>query len=274
MLDWGSPPTSTADSQMLDYSVATTAIDKINQPHPQPFFIAVGFAKPHVPWYVPAEYFDKFTLNDSLQPPTIADDLADVPAPASILAHQPSFQAPREDTHARVTAPANNQWDAAVRGYLAAISFVDGQIGRVIDALNASPYKNDTIVVFTSDHGFHLGEKEHWHKATLWERALRVPLIFSGPASSRAESSRPVDLTAIYPTLTALTGVPAPTSGFDNVSIAPLLRNPSGAAPRPYALSTYFNGVEGAQGKAGIRSGARASGTPSTPTAAMSSTTS
>ena len=249
--DWGSPPSSDTDSEMLDYTVATAAIEKINQAHPRPFFIAVGFAKPHVPWYVPAKYFNKFTLSNNLRPPTTADDLADIPAPGRVLAHGFGFHNKPRDIHPLVNTATNNQWIAAVRGYLAATSFVDGQVGRVMAALNASPYKNNTIVVLMGDHGYHLGEKEHWHKFALWERTLRVPLIFSGPGIDvGGRSSRPVDLMAIYPTLTELCGVPAPTSGFDNVSIRLLLQEPAALAPRPYALSTYFDGVEGANGKA------------------------
>ena len=79
---------------MLDYTVATAAIEKINQAHPRPFFIAVGFAKPHVPWYVPAKYFNKFTLSNNLRPPTTADDLADIPPPGRVLAHGFGFHNP------------------------------------------------------------------------------------------------------------------------------------------------------------------------------------
>ncbi|MFO1210822.1 MAG: sulfatase [Amaricoccus sp.] len=248
--DWGSPASSDTDSEMLDYQNASTTIANINKAHSRPFFIAVGFGKPHVPWYVPKKYFDKFTVSDNLRPPTIANDLADIPAPGKVLAHGFGFQNPPRDTQPLVDTATNNRWDVAIQGYLASIAFVDGQVGRVMDALNASPYKNNTIVVLVSDHGFHLGEKEHWHKFALWERTLRVPLIFSGPGIAKGESSQPVDLTAIYPTLVELTGVPKPSSGFDNLSIASLLKNPGAAAPRKYALSTYYNGVEGANGKA------------------------
>jgi arylsulfatase A-like enzyme len=101
------------------------------------------------------------------------------------------------------------------------------------------------------DHGGHVGEKEHWQKFTLWERTARTPLIFRGPGIAvNRRSASPVDLMAVYPTLTQLCGVPAPASGFDNVSIRALLQNPGGPAPRAYALTTYWDGVDGAGGKA------------------------
>ena len=249
--DYGTPSSANTDSEMLDYNLATAAIAKINQQHTQPFFIAVGFSKPHLPWYVPASYFNAFALNNNLRPPTIADDLGDVPPPGDVLAHGFGFHNPPKDTHAAVNTSANNRWNAAVRGYLASVKFVDGQIGRVLAALDASPHKDNTIVVLMGDHGFHLGEKEHWHKFALWERTNRTPLIFRAPGmAENRRSARPVDLMAVYPTLTQLCGVPAPASGFDNVSIRALLQNPSGTAPRSFALSTYWNGVDGAGGKA------------------------
>ena len=250
--DYGTPANANTNSETLDYNIATTAITKINQQHAQPFFIAVGFSKPHVPWYVPASYFNAFTLNNNLRPPTMSNDLGDVAPPGDVMAHQFGFHNPSPvDVHQQINTPTNNRWNAAVRGYLASVKFVDGQVGRVLAALNASPHRNNTIVVFMGDHGFHLGEKEHWNKSALWERTIRTPLIFRGPGIAVGRrSARPVDLMAIYPTLTQLTGVPAPASGFDNVSIRALLQNPSGAAPRPFALSTHWNGVDGAGGRA------------------------
>jgi arylsulfatase A-like enzyme len=140
-----------------------------------------------------------------------------------------------------------NRWNAAAEGYLATIAFVDSQVGRVVNALNASSKANNTVVVLMSDHAFNIGEKDHWHKMALWERTTRVPLIFKGPGIMQGGiSTRPVDLMAVYPTLTALTGVPTPSSGFDGVSIVPLLTNPAAAAPVPYAISTYWNGTNAA----------------------------
>jgi arylsulfatase A-like enzyme len=236
--DYGTPTSADADTKMQDYNVATTAIVNINQPRTQPFFIAVGFVKPHIPWYVPASYFNAFTLNNNLRPPTIANDLGDVPSAGKALARGP------RNYHPLINTSVDNRWNAAIRGYLASVKFVDGQIGRVLNALNASPHRDNTIVVFMGDHGFHLGEKEHWTKFALWERTTRTPLIFRGPGIAvNRRSSRPVDLMAVYPTLTQLCGVPAPASGFDNVSIRALLQNPGGAAPRSFALSTHGRAV-------------------------------
>ena len=251
IFDYGTPASADTDAEMLDHNVATVAIAKINQRHTRPFFIAVGFSKPHVPWYVPAVYFDAFALDDNLRPPTIADDLDDVPPAGDALAHRLGFHNRPIDVHALVNTATNNRWNAAIRGHLASIKFVDRQIGRVLAALEASPHRDDSIVVLVGDHGFHLGEKEHWHKTALWERTTRAPLIFRGPGVAVGRrSSRPVDHMAVYPTLTELCGVPRPASGFDNVSLASLLQSPGGSAPRPYALSTYWNGVDGVGGRA------------------------
>lgn len=249
--DWGTPTSADSDSEMLDYKVATAAIARINQAHTRPFFIAVGLSKPHLPWYVPASYFNAFVLNNNLRPPTTSNDLEDVPPPGDVLAHGFGFHNETRDTHPLVNTTTNNRWNAAIRGYLASVKFVDGQVGRVLAALKASPHNDNTVVVFMGDHGFHLGEKEHWHKFALWERTIRTPLIFRGPGIAvGGRSARPVDLMAVYPTLTQLSGVPTPASGFDNVSIRALLQNPGASAPRPYAVSTYWNGVDGPTGKA------------------------
>jgi arylsulfatase A-like enzyme len=248
--DYGTPASADTDAEMKDYKIATEAIARINQTHTKPFFIAVGFSKPHLPWYVPASYFNAFTPSDALRPPTTTNDLGDVPTPGDILAQSSGFHGAKRDYHKFVNTGTNNRWNAAIRGNLASIKFVDGQIGRVLAAINASPHNGNTIVVLMGDHGFHLGEKEHWTKFALWERTNRTPLIFRGPGIAVGRARAPVDLMAVYPTLTQLCGVPNPASGFDNVSIRALLQNPGGSTPRPFALSTYWNGVQSANGKA------------------------
>ena len=127
----------------------------------------------------------------------------------------------------------------AVQGYLASISFADAQVGRVLDVLKASPYANNTIVVLWGDHGWHLGQKEHWRKHTLWEDGLRTTLVISAPGYSvkGTRSERPVSLLDIYPTLIELTGM-HPQEDLDGQSLVPLLMRPDRSWPQP-VLSTY-----------------------------------
>jgi arylsulfatase A-like enzyme len=137
---------------------------------------------------------------------------------------------------------APGSWRHAVRSYQAAASFADAQVGRLLDTLDASPYAHNTIIVLWSDHGYHLGEKEHWEKFALWEKASRVPLIVVAPGVTEpgGRCDKPVDLTSLYPTLIELCGF-EPNSELDGVSLTPLLENPSRAWGRP-AITTYQRG--------------------------------
>ena len=130
-----------------------------------------------------------------------------------------------------------DEWSFAVQSYVACIRFVDDQLGRVLDALDRSPHKDDTIVLFFSDHGFHLGEKQRWSKVSLWERSTRVPFVVSVPDGLKGGvCSRPVELLGIYPTLSELCGLGKPP-GLDGTSLVPLLWEPGRAWGRP-ALTT------------------------------------
>ena len=133
----------------------------------------------------------------------------------------------------------HNQWQAAVQGYLASITFADAQVGRVLDALADSPHADYTIVVLWGDHGYHLGQKEHWRKHTLWEEGLRTTLVISAPGytGSNVRSDRVVSLLDLYPTLIELAGL-EPRQGMDGQSIVPLLQQPDLPWSRP-AVSTY-----------------------------------
>ena len=214
--EWG--PLDANDSLMADFKIAERGIDYLKQDHTKPFFLAVGIIKPHLSWYVPQKYFDMYPLTEVKRPLVIPNDLDDVP-PAGVK------MAKREGDHRYVTK--NNLWENAVQGYIASISFADAQIGRLLDALDKSKYKSNTIVVLFGDHGWNLGEKEHWRKFALWEETTHVPFIISAPEMVKPNSvcDRTVNLMDIYPTLIDMCSFPA-RKGIEGVSIYPLLKNP------------------------------------------------
>lgn len=221
------------DSDLSDYRIVSYGIDQLGKKHDKPFFLTVGLHKPHMPWFVPKKYFDLHPLDSIQLPPNIENDLADIPEAGRKIA------APQGD-HQKIIE--SGRWKEAVQAYLAAVSYADAQVGRLLDALEASEYKDNTIVVLFGDHGWSLGEKEHWRKFSLWEESTRTPLIWVAPGVTkpRTLSSRPVDFTAIYPTLTDLAGIPTP-SHVQGKSIRPLLAD--GNAPWDgHALTTWLSG--------------------------------
>ena len=226
--DWG--PVDATDQEMGDAQVADWVIDQLEAEHHQPFFLACGFYRPHLPWYVPPKYFARPGVDRIILPEVRKDDLLDIPA-AGIRMARP------ERDHARVVA--HDQWSAAVQGYLASIAFVDGQIGRVLDAFDRSGHSGSTIIVFWTDHGWHLGEKEHWRKFALWERATRTPLAIIAPGVTKPGSrcAQPTSLIDIYPTLVDLCGL-EPAEATEGESLRPWLDNPESPRQRP-ALTTH-----------------------------------
>ncbi len=155
--DWG--PVEVADESMGDAKVAEWISGQLGKKRDRPFFLACGFFRPHLPWYVPQKYFDKFPLEDIKLPRVLADDLADIPEAGRLMAKP-------DGDHRRVVE--HRQWKRAVQGYLASIAFTDTMLGRVLDALDASEHAEDTVIVLWTDHGWNLGEKQHWCKFALW----------------------------------------------------------------------------------------------------------
>ena len=241
---WG--PSTLGDRDMNDARVADRIIAELEARHDRPFFLAYGTSKPHLPWNVPRQYFEMHPRESVVVPTVAENDLDDIPPFGRRLAAEVLDVSNNADKatpggdHANVVQ--YNQWQAAVQGYLASITFADAQVGRVLDALGASPHADDTIVVLWGDHGYHLGQKEHWRKHTLWEEGLRTTLVISAPGFAKADvrSDRVVSLIDLYPTLIELAGLD-PRPGMDGQSIAPLLQQPDLVWPRP-AVSTYgFN---------------------------------
>jgi arylsulfatase A-like enzyme len=216
--DWGPIPGEA--SEMGDYKLTSWAIDQLSHPPAdKPLFLAVGYVKPHLPWYVPQAYFDRFPLEGIQLPVVKEDDLADMPAAGVKMARGGG-------DHAAVLK--HDQWKKAVQAYLATISFLDDQVGRLLTALETSPRGKETIVVWWTDHGWALGEKEHWRKFALWEETTRTSFAISAPGVSApgSRSAAPVDYLNVYPTLCELTGLPLP-SHVKGASLVPLLKNPS-----------------------------------------------
>ncbi len=226
--DWGAFPAR--DEQMPDVKVADWAVARLAEPRERPFFLAVGFWRPHVPMYAPKKWFDLHPRAGVQLPAVLAGDVDDVPEYAKQLTV--GLPAPRHEWLVE-----NDQWQHAVQAYLASTSFVDACVGRVLDALAASAHADDTVVVLLSDHGFHLGEKGRWAKRSLWERSTRVPLIVAAPGSEPGVSERPVGLVDVAPTLLDVCGL-EPDAAHEGHSLAPLLEDPG--APWPHLARTTF----------------------------------
>lgn len=225
--DWG--PIGIPESEMNDTKRADEAIAQLKRKHDKPFFLACGLFHPHMAAYSPKKYFDLYPLDSIQLPPTIPNDLDDVPPLGKELAHLGAFR----------EIAAHNQWKNAIQGYLASTTYADAQIGRILDVLENSPYKDNTIVVLITDNGFHIGEKEHWQKSTLWEEATHVQMMFRVPGLTRPHQvcKRIVSLMDVYPTLVELAGLPQ-ASHQDGRSLVPLLKDCNAPWDFP-ALSAY-----------------------------------
>ena len=233
--DWGALDATDAEYGG-DYLVADWVGKQLAKKHEQPFFIACGIYRPHEPWFVPKKYFDAFPIDKIQLPPGYrADDLDDLPPEGK--RHGPN----RYFDHIR----KHNQWKPAIQGYLASIYFADTMLGHVLDALEKGPNAENTIVVLWSDHGWHLGEKQHWQKYTGWRACSRVPLIVKVPKGSDgltdgtqpAICDRPVSLLSLAPTLLQLCGLP-PQQRHDGPSLVPLLADPG--ADWPHVALTHL----------------------------------
>jgi len=226
--DWG--PVDVEDSDMGDWKVADWARGELSKDHDKPFFLAVGIFRPHLPWYVPKKYLDMYPPDQITLPNVNENDLDDIPPPGKKMAK------PNGD-HKKVID--HNQWRKAVSAYLASISFADACVGRVIDALDRSAYADNTVIVLWSDHGWHLGEKLHWRKFSLWEEATHNVLMVVAPGitSPGGRCSRPMSMIDIYPTLIDICGL-SPNKRLEGKSLLPLLKNPKAAWERP-ALTTH-----------------------------------
>jgi arylsulfatase A-like enzyme len=234
--DWS--PIDIPDEQTGDYSSVAWVISQLKRDHTRPFFLACGIYRPHLPWYVPQKYFDMFPLESVQLPRILENDLDDVGERAREIAYRGGGY------HKHVLEAV--QWKQAVQGYLAAIAYADALVGVLLDALANSPYAKNTIIILWSDHGWQLGEKEHWRKFALWENVLRTVLMVRVPdgtlglpegSVAGARCDRITSLMDIFPTLVELCGFPQ-KDGVDGNSLVPLLKSPEADWDYP-AISTY-----------------------------------
>lgn len=229
--DWGSYFEKDEDTQ--DFQTALWGAERLKElaKEDDPFFMAIGFSNPHVPLYVPQKWFDLYPL-DTLELPKVLDsDRDQLSEYAKILTF--GHIAPKHDWVVK-----SDEWKPMVQAYLACISYVDHCVGTVLDGLEQSGAGDDTLIVLWSDHGFHMGEKMHWAKRTLWEESTRVPMIMAGSDLLQGNSvSKPIGLIDIYPTLVDLCSLPAKES-LDGVSLRALLTRPNAIWERP-AVTTF-----------------------------------
>ena len=225
------------EEDMSDTISASWAIDRLQETHDDPFMLMVGFLHPHVPWYCPQEYYDMYDPANLTLSPYLATDYDDIPAAG--------FNLINEGFPTTEWAIANNEWRNILHAYLANVSYVDAQIGRVLDALDDSPYASNTIVVLWGDHGYHLGEKNIFQKDTLWDRSTVTPLIIKAPGmAAGAQCNRPVGLIDIYPTLLDLCNLPANNVARGR-SLEPLLQDPT--LPWDHPAFTFRQGTQAVQ---------------------------
>ena len=233
LMDWGAIPER--DEDQPDWKIASAAIEALQSaPADRPFFIACGFRLPHVPCYATKSWFDLYPEGEGLLPPVKDNDRDDTPRFSWYLhwyLPEPRLSFLRE----------TRQWVPLARAYLASTSFMDSQVGRVLDALRATAQSENTVVVLWSDHGWHLGEKLVTGKNTLWERSTHVQLIFAGPGIARgAKSERTVELLDVYPSLLELCGL-AKRPDLEGRSLVPLFKNSKAPWPWP-AITTHNQG--------------------------------
>ena len=216
--DWA-PTVGNDETLMKDYITATWAVEQFQtRLFEKPFFMAVGFSKPHLPWYVPQKYFDMYPLDEIVLPKTIPDDLDDI-------LNKYGKPVKSHGTWRRVERAGQHK--QAVQAYLATVTFVDECIGVLLDGLASSPYAENTIVMLWGDHGWHLGEKQKYGKTQLWQESCRVPLMVKVPGVTpkRKKCYGIVNLIDIYPTLLELCGLPE-NSENEGRSFAQLIHNP------------------------------------------------
>ena len=217
-------------SDQPDWKAAEKTIGLLQKHQKKPFFIATGFVRPHYPSVAPKQYFEMYPFAGMPLPEVPANDLADIPKPGrAATTSQKSGIAKWPDNQQRM-------WSA----YYATVTYMDEQLGKVLDELDRLKLTDSTAIVFISDHGYHLGEHQFWQKSNLHEEVTRVPMIISAPGMTPGSTRSSSELMDLYPTLSSLLNLPIPKS-VQGKDLAPVLRNPE-AAVRQSALSLHNGG--------------------------------
>jgi arylsulfatase A-like enzyme len=215
--DWGVFPEE--DSDMPDYKIAEWASNRLAEKHDSPLWLGIGFYRPHVPQYAPQKWFDLYPMETLQLPAIVSNDLDDIPQYGIDITRLNHVHPPFD------WVIENDEWKPLVQSYLACVSFVDEQLGKVLNALENSEYKDNTYIVLFSDHGFHMGEKERFAKRSIWKDGAGVPMIIVGPRIPQDRiCNQPVQLLDIYPTLLELTGLEADPM-LEGNSLVPLLQD-------------------------------------------------
>jgi len=223
LVDWGTFPHR--DDEKGDFKIASWGIEKLNSKPKEPFFLALGFFLPHVPCFATQKWFDLYPENEIKTPQIIENDRLDTPRFSWYL----HWRLPEVRLK---FLEEKNEWLNLTRSYMACTSFVDHQIGRVIDTLKKNNQDKNTIIVLWSDHGWHIGEKEITGKNTLWDDGTRVPLIFSGPGINKGRCKQPAELLDIFPTLNEICNLPT-LNHLEGLSLKPQLSNSKTKRLRP-----------------------------------------
>tara|TARA_R110002096_G_scaffold305242_3_gene500130 strand:- start:4145 stop:5668 length:1524 start_codon:yes stop_codon:yes gene_type:complete len=227
--DWGAFPEN--DTLMPDHQSVNWVTERLQRNYEKPFFMGLGFLRVHVPLYVPQKWFDLYPLDKIETPPYKSDDLNDIPPVGMKINDLPMMPSTE-------WAKESGEWKKIVQAYLACISYVDYELGRVLDALESSKYADNTVIVLWSDHGYRLGEKGTFAKHALWETATKAPLMFAGPNLPKGKKiEAPVEMLSIYPTLLELSGLPAYKRN-EGVSLVNMMQNDAGI-DNSYGLTTF-----------------------------------
>jgi arylsulfatase A-like enzyme len=238
LVDWGLFPHQ--DKDKGDYKIAEWAVKTLDSKPKGPFFLSAGFFLPHVPCFATEKWFDMHPEDKTQLAQIKRDDRKDTPR-FSWYMHW-SLPEPRLRW-----LEEHDEWMNLTRSYLACTTFVDAQIGKLMEALERNGFAENTIVVIWSDHGWHIGEKGITGKNTLWDDGTRVPLIFAGPGIAKGVSSQPAELLDIYPTLSELIGATKPDH-LEGLSLMPQLKNASAKRERP-AITTHNHDNHGVRSK-------------------------
>lgn len=227
-LEWGKVLDEN-EELMADTIRTNWACDLLSKKHDKPFFVGVGLYAPHFPNYCPEKYFDLYDRDKIVPPEYKEDDLDDLPP-----AIRKSKIARGKQHHEKLVAMDSVK--DAIHGYLACVSYADAMLGRLMEAIEKGPNKDNTIIVLWSDHGYHHGEKRDWGKHTLWQRTSRVPFIWAGPGVEKnARIDATVSLLDMYPTFIDLCNLPA-VDGLEGKSLAKALGDTRKAKDRNVLL--------------------------------------